>query len=115
MRETMGNKARLKRLRQVFNEAVLARAGGLCMGPDCKDSFTSRAVDAHHITDRHEMPNGGYAKENGIGLCADCHLKAEKYHQTKGQEHVPGYHPDELYTRIGSSKQNAEEACKKLS
>ena len=48
------------------------------------------------------MPNGGYVAENGITLCDDgCHVLAEVFHQT-GLPH-PGYSPDELYARIGSS------------
>lgn len=63
--------------------------------------------DAHHITDRHDIPNGGYVSENGITLCPECHLKAERHHMTKGTEFVPGFHPDELYRLIGSSKEIA--------
>lgn len=37
------------------------------------------------INDRHEMPNGGYAKENGITLCPQHHMAAEKFHMTKGE------------------------------
>ena len=59
-------------------------------------------LDAHHITDRNDMPNGGYVKENGISLCDDgCHLLAEVFHQT-GTPH-PGFSPAELYSKIGSS------------
>ena len=65
-------------------------------------------LDAHHITDRNDMPNGGYVEENGISLCHDaCHLLAEAYHQT-GTAH-PGFSPTDLYTKIGSSY---EEACR---
>src|SRR5262245_57597104 len=59
-------------------------------------------LDAHHITDRRAMPNGGYVKENGITLCdGGCHARAEVYHQT-GTPH-PGFAPAELYAKIGSS------------
>lgn len=65
------------------------------------------ALDAHHITDRNDMPNGGYVAENGISLCdAGCHVLAEVYHQT-GTAH-PGFAPADLYAQIGSSY---EEAC----
>lgn len=44
-----------------------------CEGPGCSvRSYPERAerdLDAHHITDRNEMPNGGYVPENGISLC----------------------------------------------
>lgn len=58
---------------------------------------------AHHITDRHEFNNGGYVPENGITVCDCCHEKAEKFHRTKGQEWVEGYHPNDLYAKIGSN------------
>lgn len=51
------------------------------------------------------MPMGGYVKENGISLCADCHEKAENFHRTGVS--VPGYSPDELYRLVGSSKEKA--------
>jgi predicted restriction endonuclease len=58
-------------------------------------------LDAHHITDRNEMPNGGYVAENGISLCAACHFWAEIFHDT-GTAH-PGFSTDDLYAKIGSS------------
>ena len=58
-------------------------------------------MDAHHITDRDEMPNGGYVPENGISLCPQCHEKAEVFHRTGTA--LPGFAPAELYARIGSS------------
>ncbi len=65
-------------------------------------------LDAHHITDRNLMPNGGYVKENGISLCKEeCHMKAEKFHITGGAEWEPEMHPDDLYSLIGSSKELA--------
>jgi 5-methylcytosine-specific restriction endonuclease McrA len=63
-------------------------------------------LDAHHIIDRHDMLNGGYVKENGISLCADCHVKAE--------DKVLNFQPDDLYREIGSSKEKAVEASKRL-
>src|SRR4051812_6274935 len=64
-------------------------------------------LDVHHITDRTEMPNGGYVLENGISLCADCHRLAEEYHINDGLEWVEGIHPNDLYALIGSSKEDA--------
>jgi hypothetical protein len=72
-----------------------------------------KELDAHHITDRHLMPNGGYVRENGISLCPDCHVKAEVYHST-GVAH-PGYAPDDLYKAINSNLEKAIEASEKLS
>ena len=66
-------------------------------------------LDAHHITDRNDMPNGGYVPENGVTLCEDdCHRRAEVYHLT-GTPH-PGYSPAELYARIDSSYEGARRA-----
>lgn len=76
--------------------------------------FSACELDAHHITDRHDMPNGGYVAENGISLCPDCHRKAERYHDTGHEESVPGYHPDDLYEMIGSSWQEAWEASEAI-
>lgn len=59
-------------------------------------------LDAHHIAPRDEMPAGGYVKENGITLCPECHFKAESQHAT-----CPEFSPENLYTLIGSSKNNA--------
>jgi 5-methylcytosine-specific restriction endonuclease McrA len=68
-------------------------------------------LDAHHITNRNDMPNGGYAIENGIALCSACHKLAEK--NTQSKENVP-YSPGQLYARIGSSYSVAYEASKRL-
>ena len=73
---------------------------------------TNVRLDAHHITDRHEMPNGGYVKENGISLCDMCHVKAEQFHM--GLDVPLGFHPDDLYRLIDSSKGHAIKASKRL-
>jgi hypothetical protein len=57
-------------------------------------------VDAHHITDRSEMPNGGHVLANGISLCAACHALAEQAHATGVA--APGYGPADLYAAVGS-------------
>jgi hypothetical protein len=90
-----------KEVRQHFKQEVFSRDGVKCVFCE-KD-----AVDAHHITDRHEMPNGGYVKENGISLCSDHHRMAEKYHETGGKSWEEGYHPDDLYKKINSNKELA--------
>ena len=58
------------------------------------------------------MPNGGYVKENGISLCPSCHEKAEVFHSTGSA--LPGWSPDDLYARIGSSRELAEAASRRL-
>ena len=70
------------------------------------------ALDAHHITNREEMPNGGYVKQNGISVCDDCHLKAEAFWSTG--ESVQGFSPEDLYKLIGSSLEIATKASEKL-
>lgn len=69
-------------------------------------------LDAHHITDRTLMPNGGYVKENGISLCPGCHEKAEVFHSTGTA--LPGWSPDDLYEVIGSSYSLAHAASERL-
>lgn len=57
------------------------------------------------------MPGGGYVVENGITLCQEkCHPMAERYHATGVS--VPGFSPEELYDRIGSSLEAAVSASK---
>lgn len=99
-------KAQIKQWRKMFREQVFAR-------DDHKCRMCGRpAADPHHIVHRSELPNGGYVKENGISLCADCHLKAEEFHQN-GVPH-PGYSPEELYAKIGSSHEKAKRASERL-
>lgn len=103
-----------KQIRRAFRAAVFARDGFACV--TCRFASTpERAedeLDAHHITDRNEMPNGGYVPENGISLCARCHEKAEAFHC--GQEVPSGFAPAELYAMIGSSVASARDASKRL-
>lgn len=73
---------RKKQVRQKFRDAVFTRDGfacracGFCSSPERAED----ELDAHHITDRNEMPNGGYVAENGVALCDVCHAKAEAFH-----------------------------------
>jgi 5-methylcytosine-specific restriction endonuclease McrA len=110
--ETMSNDK--KRIRQAFRDAVFARDGHRCRvcGWSSQGSSLVGSLDAHHITDRTLMPNGGYVIENGVSLCPECHVKAEKLHQTG--EACPGYAPNELYELIGSSYEQAVRAAERL-
>lgn len=103
-----------KLIRQNFRDACYKRDNYKCVMCDFKSTKdkAEQDLDAHHITDRNLMPNGGYVKENGVSLCADCHIKAEIFHST-GVAH-PGYSPDDLYAKIGSSLEKATEASKRL-
>lgn len=93
------SKKRKKLVRARFNDAVFARDNHRCV------MCQAPAVDAHHITDRNEMPGGGYVAANGISLCEACHWSAEAFH--RGEDVDPGFLPDELYERIGSSHAQA--------
>ena len=98
-----------KQIRQAFRDAVFKRDGNRCR-------FCSRTddLDAHHITDRSEMPNGGYVKENGISLCPEHHMMAEQFHISEGKKWVDQMHPDDLYKLIGSSHEKAVLASERL-
>lgn len=100
-----------KSIRADFRNAVFERDKYQCV--KCGKKPDVDELDAHHITDRNEMPNGGYVKENGISLCKDCHWKAEQFHRTgKAAE---GFSPSDLYDAIGSSISLAMEQAKALS
>jgi 5-methylcytosine-specific restriction endonuclease McrA len=98
-----------KIVRQEFRDAVFKRDKYVCAVCNVKDEH----LDAHHITDRTLMPNGGYVKENGISLCAKCHILAEN-HWNGGNPQLQQYEPDALYSIIGSSVELATEASEKL-
>ncbi|MCK9458212.1 MAG: HNH endonuclease [Proteobacteria bacterium] len=102
-------------VRSVFRKAVFKRDRYACRvcGQPGKCSQTGEfegldipraKLDAHHITDRDAMPNGGYVAENGISLCEGCHNKAESGDPL----------PDQLYELIGSSRELAIEKSMKL-
>jgi len=107
-------KAEKKLIRKAFRDACYKRDKYSCAMCPFKSSpdKAEQELDAHHITDRNEIPNGGYVKENGISLCAECHVKAEIFHST-GTAH-PGYSPEDLYSKINSNLEKATEASKKI-
>ena len=96
-----------QQIREAFRTAVFKRDN-----QKCRICQKAGALDAHHITDRNEMPNGGYVKENGISLCPECHIKAEDFHNTGIC--LKGFHPNDLYALINSSKEKALAASEKL-
>lgn len=96
-----------KRIRRKFREAVFKRDGNTCVFCDVKEN-----LDAHHITDRSDMVNGGYVPENGITLCHQHHMDAEEFHISGGSRWKQNMHPDDLYKMIGSSKELAVEKSK---
>jgi hypothetical protein len=106
-----------KKIRNDFREAVFERDGYCCRwcGSGPFKENTNQYLDAHHITDRNDICNGGYVKENGISLCKEpCHMKAEKFHISGGQVWEENMHPNDLYELIGSSYELAVEKSKRL-
>jgi 5-methylcytosine-specific restriction endonuclease McrA len=101
---------RKKEIRLNFRNGVLERDQHMCKCCGKK----SCALDPHHITDRNEMPNGGYVIENGISVCDECHIKAEVWHNSGKTESIEGYHPDDLYKLIGSNYELAYRKSKQL-
>lgn len=87
-----------KEIRAIFKAVVFDRDGGKCR------LCGAKAVDAHHITDRGDMPNGGYVLSNGISLCSTCHWQAEEFHRTSGKS---GLTPAWFYAIINSSYETA--------
>jgi hypothetical protein len=104
----MGQKK--KEIRKNFREAVLTRDGFICRM--CMRSNGVEFLDAHHVIDRSEIENQGYVKENGITLCPNCHILAEREHVT-GIAH-PGYSRSELFQMIGSNEELARSKSKEL-
>ena len=94
-----------QKIRQLFRGSVFKRDGHKCVF--CN---VTKDLDAHHITDRNLMPNGGYVLENGITLCHEHHIMAEEFHQGRM---VEGWLPDDLYKKINSSYQKALKASNK--
>ena len=79
-----------KHIREKFRNAVFSRDDF-----KCKICGYSGKLDAHHISSRNCFHNGGYVVENGITLCENCHMSAERLEA--------GFHPTDLYNMIGSS------------
>lgn len=89
-----------KEIRNKFRTEVFERDGYKCKM--CGDNISK--LDAHHITNRNEIANGGYILENGITLCDKpngCHMKAEMY--IKYTISFQEYSPENLYIKINSS------------
>ena len=58
--------------REEFKKAVFVRDKNSCVV--CK----APAQDSHHLIERKIWPDGGYLENNGVALCGDCHIKAER-------------------------------------
>jgi len=106
---------RKKAIRENFRRSVFERDSWMCrvcgffLLPKFQVVDTT-ALDAHHITDRTLVVNGGYVKENGITLCEPCHFQAECFNRTGVA--AAGYEPETLYKLIDSSFELATEKAK---
>ena len=100
------SKEQKKATRNVFRNRVFERDHWRC----CVCQSPKGQFDAHHITPRDEMPNGGYVVENGITLCTECHILAEEYIY---DEEGP-WSRSALYKKVGSNYSKAYAASLKL-
>lgn len=102
-------KQKLKELRRLFREQVLERDNHKCKFCDCTED-----LDAHHITNRNDLPFFGYVISNGITLCPKHHAQAERYHHTSCKKCFQDVSPERLYELINSSYEQALSDCIKL-
>ncbi len=58
--------------REEFNKKVFQRDNFRCI------ICNAKGIDAHHILDRSLFEDGGYYIDNGVTVCAKCHLEAEQ-------------------------------------
>lgn len=131
------SKSRKKAIRREFRDSVFERDGYKCVicGKQASKENAESLLDAHHITPREEMPNGGYVKENGATLCdpsktggsltEGCHYRAEmvlkklalhgEYQMVflRGDPDYP-YAPVTLYEKTNSSYEKAMRASESL-
>lgn len=115
----MGKKK--KEIRSKFRKEVFKRDNFTCQV--CGEKRSEEKLDAHHITDRSKMPNGGYIKENGVTVCQEdveegceltCHMRVEQFHISNGDNWENELHPDDLYKKIGSSIDEAISASERI-
>ena len=103
-------------VRRRFRESVFERDNYTCVV--CGRRWSSVDMDlslgrmnAHHIVDRHEFPDGGYVAENGVTVCdgaaGSCHMQREEFHISGGTRWSHRFHPEDLYRLIGSSLEDA--------
>ena len=108
----MSNEKKL--IRKNFRDACFKRDKYSCVMCGFKSSKdkAEEELDAHHITNPKKIINSGFTPLNGISLCSECHIKAEKFHSTGTP--VEGYSVEDLYKKINSSLEKAIEASEKL-
>lgn len=103
-----------QKIREDFRNAVFKRDKYQCKLCGAKNV----KLDAHHITNRNELAEGGYVAENGITLCDTengCHRKVEDFYFSDGRNNdlTNSLHPNQLYLLIGSSYELVVEKLKK--
>lgn len=104
-----------KQIRADFRDSVFSRDRYSCAycGKKHDRNDAEETLDAHHVTPREDMPNGGYVKENGVSLCKDgCHFEAEMW--LKNGQGKEGLDPESLYKAIGSSHEEAVASSEQL-
>jgi hypothetical protein len=110
-----------QQVRAAFRDATFKQSNYrcICCGLVAPKDKAEDILDAHHITNRNEFPNGGYVKENGASLCKNdkpnersCHFKAEEWLANGAGE--DGYDPATLYSKIGSNQEKAFAADARL-
>jgi hypothetical protein len=106
-KKVMSMSQKKKKIRQLFRDSVFERDEY-----KCRKCGNAGILDAHHITNREAMPNGGYVRENGITLRPDCHVKAEQFYDTGVA--IEGFAPDDLYKLVGSSYESAHKTSAEL-
>ncbi len=99
--------ARKKQIRAKFREIVFKRDGHKCVMCGSTEDLA-----AHHIIDRNKIANGGYVLENGITLCPPCHVRAEQWHISLGKEYEDGWHPWDLFAKLGLHFSEAYDAAR---
>ena len=109
-----------QQIRDKFRNDVFERDNYKCV--ICGKSDVK--LDAHHITNRKLIINGGYVKENGITLCDTwngCHFKAEQFNcgytekyiiETKG-DYLIEFTSENLYKKTNSSYELAYKKSEK--
>lgn len=101
----VGMSLKKRNIRRKFRDEVFARDNHRCVkcGTTQLALDNSQAkLDAHHITNRNDMEDGGYILSNGISLCPSCHWRAEIFHSSGSERWHDGYHPDDLKKLIHS-------------
>lgn len=124
------SKTRKQEARRKFRDAVFRRDKYRCVvcGFQSSPEQAEHEIDAHHVTPREQVPNGGYCAENGVTLCDPsktgkplahgCHYQAEQvllsisqgFDPPKEQDPLYKYSPEALYKKIGSSAEKAHAA-----